>query len=63
MEDQLAKTNGHKKIIYFDALGFGWVLDNMALKKINLNQYREEIIVDQVLADITHSAKAIDAPL
>ena len=57
MEDQQARANGHKKIIFFDALGFGWVVDNAILKEINLHQYQEEIIIGQVLADIIHSGK------
>lgn len=57
MDDQQARAHGQKKIIFFDALGFGWVLDKAALKEINLHPHREEIIIDQVLADIIQSSK------
>jgi hypothetical protein len=29
-------------IIFFDKLGFGWVLDSMMLKEMNLNPFRED---------------------
>jgi hypothetical protein len=39
-------------IIYFEQLGFGWVLDNMMLKEIKLNTIRDELITDTSLIKI-----------
>jgi hypothetical protein len=39
-------------IIYFEQLGFGWVLDNMMLKDIKLNKIRDELITDTSLIKI-----------
>jgi hypothetical protein len=29
-------------IIFFDKLGFGWVLDNMMIKEMRLNHFKED---------------------
>jgi len=29
-------------IIFFDNLGFGWVLDNMMIKEMKLNQFKDD---------------------
>ena len=29
-------------IIFFDKLGFGWVLDNMMVKEMKLNHFKED---------------------
>ncbi len=39
-------------IIFFEQLGFGWVLDNMMLKEIKLNRIRDELITDTSLIKI-----------
>jgi hypothetical protein len=39
-------------IIYFEQLGFGWVLDKMMLKEIKLNTIRDELITDTSLIKI-----------
>lgn len=39
-------------IIYFEQLGFGWVLDKMMLKGIKLNTIRDELITDTSLIKI-----------
>lgn len=39
-------------IIFFEQLGFGWVLDNMMLKEIKLNTIRDELITDTSLIKI-----------
>ena len=39
-------------IIYFEQLGFGWVLDNMMLKEIKLNAIRDELVTDTSLIKI-----------
>ena len=39
-------------IIFFEQLGFGWVLDNMMLKEIKLNKIRDELITDTSLIKI-----------
>jgi hypothetical protein len=39
-------------IIYFEQLGFGWVLDQMILKEIQFTQLRDECITDSSLIQI-----------
>lgn len=39
-------------IIYFEQLGFGWVLDNMILKEIKLNGLKEDCVADKSLMQI-----------
>ena len=39
-------------IIYFEQLGFGWVLDQMILKEIQFTRLRDERITDTSLIQI-----------
>ena len=39
-------------IIFFDKLGFGWVLDKMMIKEMKLNQFREDCTVNSSLMKI-----------
>ena len=39
-------------IIFFDKLGFGWVLDNMTAKEMKLSHLTEENTVDKSLIEI-----------
>ncbi len=39
-------------IIFFDKLGFGWVLDNMMAKEMKLNHFREDCTVNRSLIKI-----------
>ena len=39
-------------IIYFEQLGFGWVLDNMILKEIKFNKLKDDCIADESLMKI-----------
>ena len=39
-------------IIYFEQLGFGWVLDQMILKEIQYTQLKDECITDTSLIKI-----------
>jgi len=39
-------------IIFFDSLGFGWVLDNMMVKEMKLNQIGDDCIVNRSLFKI-----------
>jgi hypothetical protein len=34
-------------IIFFDNLGFGWVLDNMMVREMKLNQIGDDCIVNK----------------
>lgn len=48
-------------IIFFEQLGFGWVLDNVMLKEIKLNTIRDELITDTSLIKIIENM-LIDNP-
>ena len=39
-------------IIFFDKLGFGWVLDNMMAKELRLCHFKEENTVNRSLINI-----------
>ena len=39
-------------IIFFDKLGFGWVLDNMMVKEMKLNHFKEDCTVNKSLIKI-----------
>jgi hypothetical protein len=40
------------EIIFFDELGFGWVVDRQVLKMIYSNCDQREMIVEKTLADL-----------
>ena len=39
-------------IIFFDKLGFGWVLDNMMIQEMKLNHFKEDCTVNKSLMRI-----------
>ena len=39
-------------IIFFDNLGFGWVLDNMMVKEMKLSQLKDDCTVNESLINI-----------
>jgi hypothetical protein len=43
---------GNREIIFFDELGFGWVVDKRVLQKIHDNARDEEVITEKILADL-----------
>ena len=45
-----------KEIIFFDELGFGWVVDKAIIKMIHASSPDEEIIVQKTLADLLRRA-------
>jgi hypothetical protein len=51
----LTETNramSKEMIIFFDKLGFGWVLDNITAKEMKLNHLKEENTVNKSLIKI-----------
>ncbi len=45
-----------KEIIFFDELGFGWVVDKTIIRQIHANSTVEDIIVEKTLADLLRRA-------
>jgi hypothetical protein len=41
-----------KEIIYFDQLGFGWVVDKSIVKMIHANNSDDGMIVEKTLAEL-----------
>ncbi len=41
-----------KEIIFFDELGFGWVVDQAIVKKIHANATQNDLMVEKTLADL-----------
>ena len=39
-------------IIFFDKLGFGWVLDKVMVKEMNLNHFKEDCTANNSLMKI-----------
>jgi hypothetical protein len=39
-------------IIFFDKLGFGWVVDKMMIKEMNLKQFKEDCTINSSLMKI-----------
>lgn len=39
-------------IIFFDNLGFGWVIDNMMVKEMKLSQIQDDCTVNKSLINI-----------
>ena len=52
---------GMDAIIFFDKLGFGWVLDTSMLKEMKLNQLEDDRIVNTSLMRILENI--LDYPL
>lgn len=49
----------NKEIIFFDELGFGWVVDKDIMKKIHAASIKDELIVEKTLADLLKRGKYI----
>jgi len=41
-----------REIIFFDELGFGWVVDKATIQMIHDNSADKEVIVEKTLADL-----------
>lgn len=52
---------GRDAIIFFDKLGFGWVLDTSMIKEMKLNQLEDDRIVNTSLMRILENI--LDYPL
>lgn len=48
-----------KKIVYFDELGFGWLLDKDMLDKIREKQAIEQIMIQRSLAELFRRRKRL----
>ena len=46
------RAMGKETIIFFDKLGFGWVLDNITAKEMKLNYLKGENTVNKSLIEI-----------
>ena len=47
------------EIVYFDELGFGWLLDAETLKKIRDRQAMEQIMIQRSLAELFRNRKLL----
>ena len=45
-----------KEIIFFDELGFGWIVDKSVIQKIHSGNAEEDTIVEKTLADLLRCA-------
>jgi len=51
--------NKKEEIVYFDELGFGWMLDADSLKKILDRQAMEQIMIQRSLAELFRNRKLL----
>ena len=49
---EIQKPMNRKEIIFFDQLGFGWVVDKAVIKMIHANNTDKGMIVEKTLADL-----------
>ena len=47
------------EIVYFDELGFGWLLDAESLQKIRDRQDMEQIMIQRSLAELFRNRKLL----
>lgn len=59
LEGRIPITMIKKEIIFFDELGFGWVVDKSVIKKIHAATIKDELIVEKTLADILKRGKYV----
>ena len=45
-----------KEIIFFDELGFGWIVDKSVIQKLHNEKHDDDIIVEKTLADLLRCA-------
>ncbi len=48
-----------KEIVFFDDLGFGWLLDSDTLRKIEEKQSTEQILIQRSLAELLRNRKIV----
>lgn len=48
-----------KEIVFFDELGFGWVVDRHVMKQIHAASVKEDLIVERTLADLLRRNKSL----
>ena len=48
----MAAGMNKKEIIFFDQLGFGWVVDKSVVKLIHASNLEKGVIVEKTLADL-----------
>lgn len=44
-----------KEIIFFDELGFGWVVDKQIIQMIHEKSQNKEVIIEKTLAELLRS--------
>ena len=45
-----------KEIIFFDELGFGWIVDKSVIQQLHNGKNNEDILVEKTLADLLRCA-------
>ena len=48
-----------QEIVFFDDLGFGWLLDADMLRKIEEKQSTEQILIQRSLAELLRNRKIV----
>lgn len=48
-----------REIIFFDELGFGWVVERYIIKKIRDITIKEELMVEKTLADLLRRHRSL----
>lgn len=48
-----------KEIVFFDDLGFGWLLDTEALRKMREKKSIQQILIQRSLADLLRKRRPV----
>ncbi|HSO19649.1 MAG TPA: hypothetical protein VLT88_09340 [Desulfosarcina sp.] len=51
--------NEREEIVFFDDLGFGWLLDKDLLRKIEEKQSTEQLLIQRSLAELLRNRKIV----
>ena len=42
-----------EKIVFFDPIGFGWVIDDRILREIRLSRFQDEQVIENLLREMS----------
>jgi len=52
IDEEMAAVMKKKEIIFFDQLGYGWVVDKAVIKMIHANNSDKGIIIEKTLTEL-----------
>jgi len=52
-ETGLPARTSREKIVFFDPIGFGWVIDDRILREIKLSRFQDEQVIENLLREMS----------